>query len=180
MTIKNVAAVVVLALAVAPAGGNISVAQGIVETGGERTRRVFNIGYGLTGEEEDASKARARECVWENWRRKRSAHCAITRANVEGEPTTHDFYVDRGEGGRWQVFLEVRYGCCWHDPLVGKESKTETTSTSAYRIVERVDAKSGRVVPETEVRRPHTYVLRFRENAPVKDDRDDAATLRYL
>jgi hypothetical protein len=176
MTIKSLVTVGALVSVVALAAKS-SVAQ-VAESGDSKSaRRVFTISYGFTQEEEDAVKSRARECVWENWRRKRPAYCAVVRTNIEGEPTTQNFYVNRGAGGRWQVFLEITYRCCWHSGMEGKEPKTESMGTTTYQIVERIDIQSNRVVPDKEDRRPHTYVLRFRADASVKDD---AATLHFL
>jgi hypothetical protein len=176
MTVKSLATIVVLVLAVALTATS-SVAQEAADGGGKSARRVFTIGYGFTVEEEDAVKARARECIWENWRRKRIAYCAVIRTNIEGEPTTQNFYVNHGEGGRLQIFLEVTYECCWHSGMQGQEPKTESTGMNTYQLVERIDIKSRRIVPEKEDRPPHTYVLRFKEDASVKDD---AATVRFL
>jgi hypothetical protein len=177
MIIKTVARVVVLQFVVALAA-NVSPAQEVEKTGGsEGARRVFTISYGMTLEEEDALKARARQCIWENWRQQRLAPCVVVWTNIEGEPTTRTFYVNHGAGGRLQVFLEITYGCCWYSRMEGKEPKTENMGTATYQIVERIDIKSKRVVPEKEDRPPHTYVLRFKEHASVKDD---AATIRLL
>lgn len=181
MTGKSIAIIAALLLGVSLTA-RMSDAQEIEKDGGgssssEATRRVFTIRYGLTQEKEDAVKASARQCIWENWRRQRPALCAVIRTNIEGEPTTQNFYVDRGEGGRWQVFLEITYGCCWHSGMEGKEPETKSMGTATYRVVERIDVKSNRVVPQKEDRQPHTYALRFRVDASVKDN---ATTLLLL
>lgn len=188
MTGKNIATIAaLLALALAAtASMSGSAAQESDEgatrrrSGGggvESARRVFTVSYGSTREEAEASKAQARQCIWENWRRKRTARCAVVWSNVEGEPTTHDFQLDRGEGGRWQVFLEIKYDCCWHDAPEAKGQKRESAGAHIYRSVERIDVESRRVVAAEADRPPHTYVLRFREDASVSDD---APTLRFL
>jgi hypothetical protein len=178
MSIKSLATVVVVLVLAVALTATSSVAQE-AEAGGSKSsaRRVFTISYGFTQEEEDAVEARARQCIWENWRREHPAYCAVIRTNIEGEPTTQNFYVNRGEGGRLQLFLEITYQCCWHSGMQGQEPKTESVGMITYQIVERVDIKSRRVVPEKEDRPPHTYVLRFKEDASVKDD---AATIRFL
>lgn len=176
MSIKNLATVVWLVLAVALTATS-SVAQEAEAGGSKSARRAFTISYGFTQEEEDAVKARARQCIWENWRREQAAYCAVIRTNIEGEPTTQNFYVNRGEGGRLQMFLEITCSCCWHSGMQGQEPKTESVGMATYQIVERVDIKSRRFIPEKEDRPPHTYVLRFKEDASI---RDDAATIRIL
>ncbi|HEY9402968.1 MAG TPA: hypothetical protein VIQ24_09755 [Pyrinomonadaceae bacterium] len=168
---RSIAAAAMLTLIVAlPAEVGAAQEGGGKNVGGSGARRAFTISYGMTRDEEDAAKEGARQCIWENWRRKRPAHCAVIRRNIEGEPTTQNFYVNRGAGGRWQVFLEVTYVCCWYSPMEGKEMKTESMGTFTYQFVERVDVKNNRLIPEGEVRRPHTYVLRFREAATDDDD----------
>ncbi|HZH32189.1 MAG TPA: hypothetical protein VEY11_15595 [Pyrinomonadaceae bacterium] len=176
MIVKNFATVALLASTLA-VSANMCAAQEDEKSGVESARRVFTIGYGFTREEEDALKARARQCIWENWRLKRPALCAVVRTNIEGELTTHSFQLNRGAGGQWQVFLEVSRECCWHDAPEAKKLKTDGAGAHIYRIVERVDAKSKQVVPAEQDRRPDTYVLRFREDAAV---RDDAPALRFL
>jgi hypothetical protein len=176
MTGKSLATVVVLVSFVALTAKS-SAAQAAENGSRKSAGRVFTIRYGFTDEEEDAVKARARECIWENWRRARMAYCAVVWSNLEGEPTTHNFYVNRGAGGRLQVFLEIEYRCCWHSGMQGTEPRTESMGTGAYRIVERIDIKSKRVVPDDADRRPHTYVLRFKADASVKDE---AASIRFL
>ena len=180
MTGKSIAIIAALLLGVSLTA-RVSTAQEIGKGGGsssgEAARGVFTIRYGFTREEEDAVKARARRCIWENWRRQRAAYCALIGTNIEGEPTTQNFYVDRGEGGRLQVFLEVTYECCWHSGMAGKAPETKSMGTATYQVVERIDVKSRRVVPQKEDRQPHTYALRFREDASVKDN---ATTLLLL
>lgn len=176
MTIKSLATVVVLVSVVALAAKS-SVAQEAEDSGSKSAQRAFTIRYGFTEEEEEAVKVRARKCVWENWRQKRAAHCAVIRTNIEGEPTTQNFYINRGEGSRLQIFLEVTYRCCWHSGMQGQEPKTESMGTATYLIVERIDIKSNRALPDKAERQPHTYVLRFKTDASVKDD---AATIRLL
>ncbi|HEY0101420.1 MAG TPA: hypothetical protein VGB76_21020 [Pyrinomonadaceae bacterium] len=176
MTSKSLVTVVLLVSVVALTAKS-GVAQAALDGGGKPARRTFTINYGFTEEEEAAVTSKARECIWENWRRERPAHCAVRWTNIEAEPTTHNFYIDRGGDGRLQVFLEIEYRCCWHYALEGKEPETKSMGTATYQIVERVDIKSNRVVPEKEDRAPHTYVLRFKTGAPVKDE---AATIRSL
>lgn len=176
MTIKSLATVVALVSVVALTAQS-SAAQGTEDGDRKSARQVFNIRYGLTAGEEEALKSRARECIWENWRRARPVHCAVVWSNIEGEPTTHNFYVNRGEGGRLQVFLEIEYLCCWHSGMQDKESQAKSMGTGAYRIVERIDIKSKRIVPENADAQPHTYVLRFKADASVKDG---ATTVRFL
>jgi hypothetical protein len=170
MTCKSIAIIATLLFGVALAA-RVSTAQEI-EKGqrGEAARRAFTINYGFSQQEEDDVKARARQCIWESWQRRRPAHCAVIWTNIEGEPTTHNFYVNHGEGGRLRVFLEITYRCCWHSGMEGKEPKTESMSTTTYQIVERIDVMSNRVVPDKVDRQPHTYALRFKEDASVKDN----------
>jgi hypothetical protein len=75
------------------------------------------------------------------------------------------------------VFLEVSRECCWHDAPEARGLRTDGAVARVYRIVERVDAESGRVVPAEQDRRPDTYLLRFREDAAT---RDAAPSLRFL
>jgi hypothetical protein len=177
MTVKNIAAAALLASTLAATANVCAAQEGGAKSGVESARRIFTIGYGFTREEEEALKARARQCIWENWRRTRPALCAVVRTNIEGEPTIHNFQLNRGAGGQWQVFLEVTYECCWHDAPEAKKLKTDGAGAHVYRIVERVDAESRQVIPAEQDRRPDTYVLRFREDATV---RDDAPALRFL
>ena len=139
MTVKSLATAVVVLVSAVALTATTSVAQEAEDGGSKSARRAFTISYGFTDEEADAVKARARQCIWENWRRDHPAHCAVIRTNIEGEPTTQNFYVNRGEGGRWQVFLEVTYWCCWHSGMQGQEPKTESMGTATYQIVERLD-----------------------------------------
>lgn len=129
-------------------------------------RRVFTIRYGFTPDEEDAVKAQAREFLWKSWRQQKLAYCAVTWTNMEGEPTTHNFYIGPGEGGRWHVLVEVEYDCCWHNALEGKERKRESLGTKTYHIMERVEPGSGRVISEKEDCAPTNYLLRLSEPAP--------------
>jgi hypothetical protein len=177
MTVKNFVAAALLASTLAATANMRAAQEGVGKSGVESARRVFTIGYGFTREEEEALKARARQCIWDNWRRTRPALCAVVRTNIEGEPTIHNFQLNRGAGGQWQVFLEVANECCWHDAPEARRLKPDGAGARVYRIVERIDAESRQVIPAEQDRRPDTYLLRFREDAAV---RDDAPSLRFL
>jgi hypothetical protein len=138
------------------------------QTDDSYVQRAFEIKYGDSQEFRDDMKAQAREFIWENWRQKRSAHCAFTERTIEGDPTNYHFYVGQGAGGRWQVLVEVEYNCCWFYSMEGKERKIERVRENIYYSVEQVEPGNERAISEKESRKPNTYLLRLSN----KDDKE--------
>jgi hypothetical protein len=137
------------------------------EAGGKFTLRYM---YGGAPEDEAEVLARARKLLWAQWRAKRLAHFSIVKIYTHGDSTTINYYVEPGEEARWRVAVEYVSDCCSNDVMMGKARVISVTRVESYYIVSRLDAVSGRAVPEGEKRRPETYTLLLYEGKPDRKD----------
>jgi hypothetical protein len=134
------------------------------ERGGQFNLRYF---YGQEPDDEAEVLARARKLLWACWRAKRLAHFAIVKIYTHGDSTTINYYVEPDEDGRWRVAVEKESNCCTSDVIAGKERVHMIESVKSYYLVTRMDAASGRAVPDGEKRRPETYTLMLHDGKPA-------------
>ena len=134
---------------------------------GEFELRYF---YGQTPENEAEVTARARKLLWTQWRAKRLAHFSIVKIYTHGDSTTISYYVEPDERGRWRVAVEYESDCCSIEAVMGKARVRKITRAESYYIVNRMDALSGRTVPDGEEWRPETYMLLLTEDKPKSKD----------
>jgi hypothetical protein len=133
----------------------------------------FDLSWGAGPEKLERLKAEARKFLWEQWRRKSPAHCVVIFHNLEGDPTTHNLYIEPDEKGRWRVMSEAVSDCCWFHSREGKERELLTWPPVAYYVVERVEAMNGQAtaiyIPDEAHRQPETYYLQLRRDAPGRN-----------
>jgi hypothetical protein len=134
------------------------------ERGGDLTLRYQ---YEQPPEDEAEVTARSRKLLWARWLERRRAHFAIVKIYTHGDSTTINYYVEPDEEGRWRVAVEHESDCCSVDAVVGEARVRKITRSESYYVVGRVDAVSGRAVPEGEARRPETYKLLIRDGKPA-------------
>ena len=134
--------------------------------------------YGTAVDDEEGAKARVRQLLWERWRAKRPGYCAITVSYTHGEGETTRYYVEPDSEGRWRVAVEVESSGGLHEAMRGDDTSPKTRVLGAYYSVSRVDAESGRPVPESERRRPETYALLFQDRKPAAKDEMGSPSLK--
>lgn len=182
MSIRIVVAGLLLALS-CYLGGQVALAQEAekrdlsrYERGPEPTLRHW---YGSMVDDEEGAKARVREFLWKQWREKRLTRCAITVSYTHGEGQTTHYYVEPNSGGQWRVAVESESSGGFHQAAQGEDITPKTTVVGTYTIVSRVDAMSGRPVPEKEKRKPESYTLLLSEGKPgAKDEVGPSNTLK--
>ena len=123
-------------------------------------------------DDEEGAKARVREFLWERWRAKKLAHIPLVIGYTHGDSLTTNYYVEPDEEGRWRIAVETVRSCCSLEVMEAamrgerKEVTHETRVVGSYYIVSRVDAESGRPVPEKERRKPERYALLLQDGKP--------------
>jgi hypothetical protein len=139
----------------------------------EQAERIFlRHWWGSMMDDEEGAKARVREFLWEKWRAKKLAHHSIVIGYTHGDSLTTNYYVEPDKEGRWRIAVETVSSCCslevMQAAMEGKKKEREevTRIVGYYYIVSRVDAESGRPVPEKERRKPERYALLLQDGKP--------------
>lgn len=137
----------------------------------------FDFDWGLGPKAHERMRPKLRAFLWEHWSQKRLGHVVVILYTIEGDPTTHNLYIEPDESGRWRVVSEYESECCWfYSREKIKRKRTRSRGVETYDTVERVeqinDGKgTWKVIPEEESRLPNKYWLRIRNG----NDSADAA-----
>jgi hypothetical protein len=131
----------------------------------------FDFNWGIGPKAHERMRPKLREFLWEHWSQKRLGHVVAIFYTIEGDPTTHNLYIEPDESGRWRVVSEHESECCWFYALEKKKRKRERRKgTEIYDTVERIEEmKNGtgtwNVISDGYRRAPHIYRIRLRNAA---------------
>jgi hypothetical protein len=131
----------------------------------------FDFSWSLGPKARERMKSEMREFLWEHWKQKRLAHVVATFYTIEGDPTTHNLYIEPDENGHWHVVSEYKRECCWFYAMEKKKRKRERRKgTDIYDTVERIEEiKNGKVtwkvISDGYRRAPSVYRIRLRNAA---------------
>lgn len=143
---------------------HISFAQEVIKRDLSRYQKteIFDLGYSFTSGHatEEQTLAEARRFLWDNWQQKRLAYFIIRSRSMEGDPTTNYYYIESDTSGCWRVMREWESWCCGNMVMEGRE-KERTSGTDFYYNIERIDASTGKLIPDKEFRQPESYQLRL-------------------
>ena len=104
----------------------------------------FDFNWGAGPQAHERMRAKLREFLWEHWSQKKPGRVVVAFYSLEGDPTTHNLYVEPGKGGRWRVVSEYENVCCWFYSLEKPKRKRERRkSVDIYNTVERVEGPDG-------------------------------------
>lgn len=128
----------------------------------------FDFNWGLGPKAHERMRPKLRKFIWEHWSQKRLGHVIVTFYTIEGDPTTHNLYIEPDESGQWRIVSEYESECCWFYAMEKKKRQRQRSrGVETYDTVERIkqinDGKgTWKVIPEGESRQPNTYWLRIR------------------
>ena len=120
----------------------------------------FTYQVGPLGRAEMSAKIRA--FLWSHWVEKKRGRISATFYSIEGIPTRTLFIIGTDKDGKWIVTEKLIESSAWF-------WKKDTTTTSIYRDVDRVeivtDAASPEIpksIPFAAIRDPKSYHLRLK------------------
>jgi hypothetical protein len=135
----------------------------------------YELSWAARGEDQlEKMKGKARDFIWEHWRRKRAARISIRDATIypEGpdDSITYIFYVEPDRNGGWQLTEEFNHYVSAR--LNGGEAENGKGAIT-YSQVERIKAGDVSDCPALLSGRPElypkTYRLRLTKSQPLKD-----------
>lgn len=118
-----------------------------------------------------AEREEFRDYLWQQWSKQRRTKVTTTFYTIEGDPTTHTYYIEPDKNGRWHIFVESESDCCWFYAMQKPEKKREHRKFNAiYTDLERVQAvqdKNGlflkwEVISTDKELSSQSYMLRLR------------------
>jgi hypothetical protein len=142
----------------------------------------FDFSWGVMPEAHEAMRSKLRMFLWEHWSQKRLGRVVATFYTIEGDPTTHNLYIEPLPNGHWRIVSEYERECCALYALEKKKRKrTRERSVEVYDTVEWVEPmKNGvawRVILEGAPHERGTYRLRLRRTAEESKSGDTAFVL---